>query len=145
MKSIKKLLVPTDFSDCSREAMKYAEMMARLFEAKIILVHVVHVSYSITDTVQVVDHTETLKSIAKPLLENEEQRIQSEGIPVEKELLLGVPYRQIIDKANRSHADMIVMGTRGRTGVEHLLLGSVAEKVVRLAHCPVLTVHTGGK
>jgi len=141
MATIKKILVPTDFSDYSDQAMQYATMLARAFKARILLIHVIEsLTYTVTDTLLVTDHFVALKTIAEPLLENARKKIQKKGLRVETNLLTGVPYREILNKASRSGADMIVMGTHGRTGVEHLLLGSVAEKVVRLATCPVVTI-----
>jgi nucleotide-binding universal stress UspA family protein len=141
MTSIKKILVPTDFSPYSDQAMQYASMMAKAFKARILLVHVIEpLTYSVTDTLTVADHFVALKTIAKPLLENARKKFQKKGLVIEADLLTGVPYREILKKARRIGADVIVMGTHGRTGVEHFLLGSVAEKVVRLAPCPVVTV-----
>jgi len=141
MRPIKKILVPTDFSDYSDQAMQYATMLARTFKARILLIHVIEsLIYTVTDTFIVTDHFVALKTIAEPLLENARKKIQKKGLRVETNLLTGVPYREILNKARRIGADVIVMGTHGRTGVEHLLLGSVAEKVVRLATCPVVTV-----
>jgi nucleotide-binding universal stress UspA family protein len=141
MKPIKKILVPTDFSIYSDQAMQYAAMLAMAFKARIQLIHVIEpLTYSVTDTLKVVNHFVGLKTIAKSLLENTRKKFQKKGLRVETDLLTGVVYRQILDKARRIEADVIVMGTHGRTGAEHFLLGSVAEKVVRLAPCPVVTV-----
>ena len=141
MRPIKKILVPTDFSPYSDYALQYASMMARAFKARILLIHVIEpLTYSVTDTLTVTNHFEALKTLAKPLLENIRKRFQKKGLRVEINLLTGVPYREILNKARQTKADMIVMGTHGRTGMEHILLGSVAEKVVRLAPCPVVTV-----
>jgi len=141
MTSIKKILVPTDFSPYSDQAAQYALMIARAFKARILLIHVIEpLAYSVTDTLQVTDHFIALKTIAKSLLENTRKKFQKKDLRVGADLLTGVPYREILNRASRVGADMIVMGTHGRTGVEHFLLGSVAEKVVRLAPCPVVTV-----
>lgn len=141
MAAIRKILVPTDFSPHSDQAMGYAVMMAKAFKARILLVHVVDsFTYSVTDTLKVTDHIVILKTVARSLLENARKMIQKRGLSVEANLLTGVPYREILKKARQAGADMIVMGTHGRTGVEYFLLGSVAEKVVRLSSCPVVTV-----
>ena len=66
--------------------------------------------------------------------------LAAEGVTARAVVRAGVPWREIVHLAAEEHADMIVMGTQGRTGLEHLLLGSVAERVVRTAPCPVLTV-----
>jgi nucleotide-binding universal stress UspA family protein len=141
MASVKTILVPTDFSLYSDRAMQYAAMLARAFKARILMIHVIEpLTYSVTDTLTVTDHFVALKTIAKPLLENARKKYQKRGLSVETDVLSGAPYREILQRARRAGVDMIVMGTHGRTGVEHFLLGSVAEKVVRLAPCPVVTV-----
>jgi nucleotide-binding universal stress UspA family protein len=141
MRPIKKILVPTDFSPHSDYALQYALMLAGAFKARILLIHVIEpLTYSVTDTLTVTNHFEALKTIANPLLENIRKRFQKKGLKVETNVLTGVPYREILNKGRQTQADLIVMGTHGRTGMEHILLGSVAEKVVRLASCPVVTV-----
>jgi nucleotide-binding universal stress UspA family protein len=144
--SIKKILVPTDFSEGSEPAVQYAAMMARVIKAHVCLVHVIQpYAYAMTETFNVVDHYSALKAIAEPMLDQARKGLQKAGLTVETDLLSGVAHREILEKARRIGADLIVMGTHGRSGVDHLLLGSVAEKVVRLAPCPVLTVRTAAK
>ncbi len=143
IKPIRKMMVPTDFSFYSEQAMQYAAMIAKVFKARILLVHVIEpFTYSVTDMLNVVDHFVALKTIAQPLLDNARKKLLKKGLTVETDLLDGVPYREILQKSRQAGVDMIVMGTHGRTGVEHFLLGSVAEKVVRLSACPVLTVRS---
>lgn len=138
---IKKILVPTDFTAYSDHAIEYAVMVARKFEAKILLVHVIEpLAYSVTDTVQVFDHYTALKTVAKPILENLQKRLLKKSLKVDIILLDGNPYLEIVKKSRQAAVDLIIMGTHGRTGIKHLLMGSVAERVVRLASCPVLTV-----
>jgi len=145
MKPIKSILVPTDFSDCSEEAMQSAAMIARTFNAQILLVHVIQpYAYGMTETFNLVDHYTALKTIAEPMLDQARKRLSKQGVTVKTDLLTGPAHREILEKARRSKADLIVMGTHGRTGVEHFLLGSVAEKVVRLSPGPVLTVRPAG-
>jgi nucleotide-binding universal stress UspA family protein len=144
--SIKKILVPTDFSEGSEEAVQYAAMMARRLRAHVVLIHVIQpYAYAMTETFNVVDHYTALKMIAEPMLAQARKGLQKEGLTVETDLLNGVAHREILEKARRTGADLIVMGTHGRSGVDHLLLGSVAEKVVRMSPCPVLTVRTAAK
>ncbi|MBI3994638.1 MAG: universal stress protein [Nitrospirae bacterium] len=146
MKPLKTILTPTDFSDGSDEAMQYAATLARIFKARILLVHVIEpYTYSMTETFNLVDHYTTLKAIAKPLLDQAAKKLARQGVSVETDLLTGPAHREILQKAVRAKAGLIVMGTHGRTGVEHLLLGSVAEKVVRMSSCPVLTVRGEAK
>ena len=141
--SIKKILVPTDFSEGSEQAVQYAAMMARTLRAHVCLVHVIQpYAYAMTETFNVVDHYSALKTIAEPMLDQARKGLQKGGLTVETDLLSGVAHREILEKARRTGADLIVMGTHGRSGVDHLLLGSVAEKVVRMSPCPVLTIRT---
>ena len=140
---IRKILVPTDFSSYSDQAVDYAAMLAKAFKAGISLIHVTEpFPYTVTDTLIVVEHGRTLNTIAQSLLDNLRKRLTAKGLKVRARLARGIPYREIIKEAEKDKTDMIVMGTHGRTGVGHLLLGSVAEKVVRLAGCPVLTVRS---
>jgi nucleotide-binding universal stress UspA family protein len=81
-----------------------------------------------------------LETIARSLLENCSIKLLEARLRVKSHLASGIPHRETLQKAKEEKADLIVMGTHGRTGVEHLLLGSVAEKVVRLSPYPVLTV-----
>jgi universal stress protein A len=138
---IKKILVATDFSSHSKRAMDYAASLARESGAEIVLIHAIEsFPYSVTDTLQVVDHRRALEKTAGFLLENLRQDLAGEGVPVKSLLTNGAPYEEILKASRREKAGLIVIGTHGRTGVEHLILGSVAEKVVRLASCPVLTI-----
>lgn len=139
--AIKKILVPTDFSPSSKHAINYAATLARKFAAQIVLIHVIEsLPYSVTDTFTLVDHRRALEKTAGSLLENSRKELVRKGLSVKAHLLSGAPSREILQRARREKADLIVMGTQGRTGVSRLLLGSVAEKVVRLSACSVLTV-----
>jgi nucleotide-binding universal stress UspA family protein len=138
---IQRILVPTDFSAHSEHALNYAAILAKQLGAKIILLHVIDsMSYSVTDTLIVIEHRRALETTARALLDNFRQALVAQGLAVTVYLMTGAPYEEILKKSRREKADLIAMGTHGRTGVRHLLLGSVAEKVVRLSTCPVLTV-----
>lgn len=138
---MKKILVATDFSPFSERAVDYAVGMAVKFDSDVLLVHVIEsLNYSLTDTMTVVGHEKALSVTAKALLENLVKQVIEKKRSVRSFLVSGTPYREIIKKAQEEDVDLIVVGTHGRTGVEHFLLGSVAEKVIRLAACPVLTV-----
>jgi len=141
MKPIKRILVPIDFSECSDGAMQYAGQLARVFKARLVLIHVLQPhAYGMTETFNLVDHYAAMKTIAEPLLEESRKKLKKQGLAVETDLRTGTAHTEILEKARSGKADLIVMGSHGRTGVEHFLLGSVAEKVVRLSPCPVLTV-----
>lgn len=138
---INKIVVPTDFTPHSERAMAFAAALAQKFGASVTLIHVIEsFTYSVTDTVQIIDHYAALKTIAEPLLEEMRKKLEKQKIKAKSVLTRGTPYDDIVRTARRNGADLIVMGTHGRTGVRHLLMGSVAERVLRLAHCAVLTV-----
>lgn len=145
-RTIRKILVPTDFSPHSERAADYAAMLADRFHAEIVLLHVVEpFPYSVTDTMTVINHGKALKTIAASLIENARAKLEQSGATVEAHLTQGVPHEEILRWAGKKKIDLIVMGTRGRTGVGHFLLGSVADRVVHLAPCPVLTMTAGRK
>lgn len=123
--AIRRILFPTDFSEASRRAGETALALARHFGARLVVLHVIP---PVTDPDP---RRAALRSLAAEL---------AADVPVEAETVAGVPARQIAAYASRHHVDVIVMGTHGRTGVSHALLGSVAEAVLRRAPCPVLTV-----
>src|SRR5581483_3315224 len=101
------------------------------FVATIDLLHVIEpFPYSVTDTMTIVNHGEALKTIATSLLENARAQLEQKGMKTEGHLVSGTPYEEIICWARDHAVDLIVMGTHGRSGVGHLLLGSVAEKVI---------------
>ncbi|MFQ5597063.1 MAG: universal stress protein [Nitrospiria bacterium] len=141
--AIRKILVGTDFSPHSDKAIEYAVEIARQFGSKIVLVHVIEsFAYSLTDSMTVVGHEKALSATASALLENQRKRLVETGVSVKSVLADGSPYREMTKKAEDEGVDLIVVGTHGRSGMEHLLIGSVAEKLVRLASCPVLTVRS---
>jgi universal stress protein A len=143
MIKLKNILCPIDHSDCSKEALKYAVSFAMKDEAKLYLLHVIDIrsfdeSMEVMD-VQMPDDEETIKKLKTKLLECVPEEIRSD-MQIEALVVRGVPFAEIISIAKKNKADMIVMGTHGRTGLAHIMIGSVSEKVVRKAHCPVLTV-----
>jgi universal stress protein A len=139
--TVKRILAPTDFSAYSNDALDYAATLAKQFGAEIVLVHVIEsMYYSVTDTFTVVDHLWALEKTAGALLDNARAQLAEKNVAVKSRLASGSAADEILKAAAEEKADLIVMGTRGRTGVSHLLLGSVAERVVRQANCPVLTV-----
>ena len=119
------ILFPTDFSPASEEAGRIARAMALEAGARL---HVLHVVPPVTDPSL---GAESLTRVAQSL---------GEGLRVETALMSGRAGRKIVDYARDKHIDLIVVGTHGRTGISHAILGSVAEAVVRLAPCLVLTV-----
>jgi len=139
---VHRILVPMDFSDCASEVLEYATMMATQFKAKVILLHVIE-SQGLTGgfTLSVQERDQALEAVGRKLMEDAAGPLEASGVGVTREVRKGVPYQEILKGAEEHAADLIVMGTNGRTGLEHLVLGSVAERVVRLGKCPVLTIH----
>ncbi|HEX9757527.1 MAG TPA: universal stress protein [Nitrospiria bacterium] len=141
MAKFKKILVPVDFTEYSDEAISYAELLAITFQAKILLFHVIEqFTYSVSDTIQVMDHYTTLKEISEQMLENKKKQLKRKGIVVESMVLKGNPALEIVKYSETKRVNLIVIGSHGRTGIQHLVLGSVAERVVRMSSCPVLTI-----
>lgn len=141
---INKILVPIDFSDYSKAALRYAVNFAKLFNAEIILIYVVEpVIYppdfsmgQIAIPTVTTEFDDRAKEELKKLAKNE---IPSQT-NVQTILKTGKPFVEIIDTAAELDVDMIIIATHGHSGVEHILFGSTAEKVVRKAPCPVLTI-----
>lgn len=139
---VRRILVPVDFSDCSRDALEYAAMMAKQFKAEVILVHVIE-SQGLTGgfSLSVEERDQALEAVGGKLLADAAATLEGDGIEVAREVRQGVPYQEILKGAEEHRADLIVMGTNGRTGLERLVLGSVAERIVQMGKCPVLTIH----
>ena len=134
------LVVTTDFSVNSAVAVRPAVAIAEKFGARIVLIHVIDAAS--TDPAQA--GLDGLSEMAREHLEEFGGREIGERVPWTPEVATGPAYLAITDTARRHQADLIVVATHGRTGVLHLLLGSVAERVVRTATCPVLTVRVAG-
>ena len=139
---LKKILVPTDFSECSRKALQYALPFARQFGASITLLHVVQINYSGAEFAPV-----DYPLLERQMLETGEKQLGELGrITLPEDVLghtvvrLGRPALEIAETAKKEEIDLIIMSTHGRTGLKHVFLGSTAENVVRHAPCPVLTV-----
>ncbi|MBF0280041.1 MAG: universal stress protein [SAR324 cluster bacterium] len=146
MIQLKKILVPTDGSGTSKAAMQYAMELAKSFKASITIVMVAddryldwmgpaYFSSSMLDEIE----SNTLEQAKKSLQEFWPDSADS-TVEIKTLVIKGNPVEEIIEFVGREQMDMIVMGTHGRTGVSHMMIGSVAEKVVRLSPCPVLTV-----
>jgi universal stress protein A len=141
-RQLKKILCPVDFSNDSFTALDYAADFARQNQGQLILLHVV--DNPLAD--QYGPIRQNFYAEVEHALEKSKQMLaeavqaHAAGVAYEAIVKRGNPYEEIIDLANSHHADMIVMSTHGRTGPQRLVIGSVAEKVVRTAPCPVLTV-----
>ncbi|HXN06454.1 MAG TPA: universal stress protein [Nitrospiria bacterium] len=143
--AVKIILVPTDFSDCSRKAVDYAIDLSGLFKAKIILLHVLESSvYSLDVSLMPPGDPFGLRQKLVDLVNLNVEEIKKRDVEAEGACIIGVPPVEIIKAVKKYEADMIIMGTHGRTGLAHILLGSTAERVIQRAECPVLTVRTSG-
>lgn len=142
--TLQKILVPIDFSEYSKKALHYAIPFARQFNAKIILLYVVE------PTIYPADFS--FGQIGMPNVENE-LRVKGEqelnelitgevkgAVPAEALVKVGLPFVEVVSYAKDEGVDLIIVATHGHTGVEHILFGSTAEKIVRKAPCPVLVV-----
>ena len=139
-----KILVPIDFSDHSKKALQYAIPFAEQFEASIDLLYVVEPAVYPADF--------SFGQIGMPNVENElrvkgEQELHElitnevkERVPAQALVKVGLPFVEVISYAKDEGIDLIIVATHGHTGVEHILFGSTAEKIVRKAPCPVLSV-----
>jgi nucleotide-binding universal stress UspA family protein len=144
---IRHILVPTDFSDSSKRALDDAVGLARTFGAKLTLLHIVELPSYVTDGHIPVHVSMALRDDLQASAQRELAQLPAAGsmAPVEivRRVVVGVPHQQILETAAAERVDWIVMATQGRTGLSHLVLGSVAERVVRTAPCPVLTIRSG--
>jgi nucleotide-binding universal stress UspA family protein len=141
MIEIQKILVPTDFSEYSQHAVKYAVALAQSFKAKLYVVHVWDQSIAVgpTETFHTEIWVEAEKS-EKERLNQVTQGLRTEGIDAESVFVSGTAYIEIVKTAKELDVDLITLATHGRTGLSHLVFGSTAEKIIRLAPCPVLVV-----
>jgi universal stress protein A len=142
--NISRVLVPIDFSDYSKNALKYAVNFVKHFKAQLLLIYVVEPVIYPPDfsmgqiAIPSVD-MEMDKRAIEELNKLADQEIPAE-IKVETLVKTGKPFIEIIDTASEKEVDLIIIATHGHTGMEHILFGSTAEKVVRKAPCPVLTL-----
>ncbi len=149
MVSIKKILLPTDFSESATAAYAYAKELASIFKSRIFLIHVYEpIAFYSEAPIGMPDLVDIEKNIYASSYQSMEriidQHFQAEKSEqrIEKVLIQGKPFLEIIRYAKEESADMIIMTTHGRSALEHILLGSVTEKVVRKAPCPVLTIRS---
>lgn len=146
MIKIEKILMPTDFSSSSENAMGYAVSFAKEYNAELIVLHVIHEPHRLRRITMstlpeeeidkiIVDEIGIVKKAMKQFVKD-----FVEELNVETLIKSGIPVIEIVESAEEEKVDLIVMGTHGQTGTRHALIGSVAERVVRNAHCPVFTV-----
>lgn len=146
MIALKNILVPTDFSDTSLLAAAYAVELATRFSAKLHLVHIVEEPLATIPLLETygAPSKEEYESAARAMLDNWPLPDGAENLEIERRIHHGTPFIHIIHEARDHEMDLIVMGSHGRGMIAHLLMGSVADKVVRSAPCPVLTIRPEG-
>jgi universal stress protein A len=165
-KTFNTILVPVDFSSYSTEALLCASSIAERFSASLLVMHVIAKEVRTYETPRHLEHqgmphqvfallgpfserleepTEMTDTVTVDLREQAHAALQQflprqlAGHPLELRVEVGRPFERILETAQRDNVDLIVMGTHGRTGLAHVMLGSVAEQVVRMAPCPVMT------
>jgi nucleotide-binding universal stress UspA family protein len=152
MIALKTILLPTDGSECSSKALTYALSFAQQYGARVVALHVIERRWE--------EQTRRASGELRPdVLRAAQERHEEEvrqhleevrnagtkvGVVVETRVMTGTPVEEIVRLAREFPVDLIIMGTHGRTGISHVFLGSVAERVVRQAPCPVLTVRLKG-
>jgi nucleotide-binding universal stress UspA family protein len=137
-----RILVPTDGSDCAGRAAEHAFDLATTYGASVEILSVADVRLSFSGAPVHVDTERVLerqRSACREAVTRLAERAESEGIDVETAVRTGNPYEEIVEHARERDVDLVVMGTHGRTGFRRVMLGSVAERVVRSASVPVLT------
>lgn len=142
MNTFKHILVPTDFSPSSDAAIDAAIDLAQRFDAKVTLLHVWQLP--VYPYMEAMLNLSALASEvergATEALEKQLQQVRSRYPAVQSVVQMGLPWQAIIEIVKSQQVDLVVMGTHGRRGFDHLILGSVAERVVRLSPVPVLTI-----
>lgn len=148
MIELNRILAATDFSACSHQALEYASEFARRFSAEL---HLLHVADDLHDLFPHAGGTIPVETIARVEAETDAaltraaDSLEESGRQVHRSVVRGVPFVEIIRYARERDIDLIVIGTHGRTGLQQAMMGSVAERVVRKAPCPVLVVRTSGQ
>jgi nucleotide-binding universal stress UspA family protein len=144
----KKIVCPVDFSEFTDEIIEYGVSIAKKFDAELHLLHIIpnlnyftpYESFLTPENLVAME-----RSIEREIEKDFENTIKKIDMPVKKAIKTGVTFVEILDYIKTEKIDLVVMGTHGRSGFEHILLGSVAEKIIRRAPCPVLTVRPKAK
>ena len=144
----KKILCPVDFSEFTDEILSYAEIIAKRFDSELHLIHVIpnlsyftpYESFLTPENLVAIE-----RNIEGEVGKDFDKITKKLDFPFKRIIKTGVTYVEIIDYIKQWGIDLVVMGTHGRSGIEHILIGSVAEKVVRKSPCPVLTVRPKSK
>lgn len=145
MINLRRILVPIDFSPHSEQALKYGMALAERFGAELYLVHVfqdltIYQTEVVSGAPPIMPPVDQLTASMRAELQRLVDDKQLQRFNTHAEVVEGAPVEEIVDYAKEKDIDLIVLGTHGRGWLAHVLMGSVAEKVVRKAPCPVLTV-----
>ena len=146
MIKLERILFPFDFSELSLQGLHYARSFAESYGAELHVLHVLDEACQYwmalgPNSVPVGPPPEELLAVSqREMAAFVQEHLADAGFPVKAEVLVGRPFMEIIRYARERQIDLIVLGTHGRSGLRHVLLGSVAERVVRKAPCPVLTI-----
>jgi len=144
MKPFESILTAIDFSESSDYAFEYALALARQFQSELTVMHVINEPVDLRGFyVPHISFEQLEKEIeegAEKMMEKFCQEKMGDFTNYTTALVTGIPYEEIIRKSEETHASLVVLGTHGRTGIDHLIFGSTAERVVRSAACPVLTI-----
>ncbi len=142
----KRIIVPIDFSDCSRKALEYAIATARAHNSRLTILHVYEKSF-VEPYVNAANSEEKADEIMKEIERVNETKydeflktVDLNGVEYEKLLKKGIAETDIVEIAMEQQANLIVMGTHGRSGIKHILIGNTAEEVVRTVHCDIIIV-----
>jgi nucleotide-binding universal stress UspA family protein len=146
---VNNILVPIDFSNYSEKALAYASEVAQSYDAQLQVLHIIeetmHPAFSVTGKSSIFDLVPGIKDDSKKRIEKMLEKFVSDKVKSKVFVQGGRAANDIIKFAKENSTDLIVIATHGLTGLEHMLLGSVTEKVVRMSHCPVFTVKSFGK
>lgn len=143
MKKFMKILAPTDLSELCCSGLRYALELAREQSAEIVVLHVIPVSEGWFSSREENGPVRDLMAKEQVALDQFLQDHFSESlnlVEIRQKIEVGTPSSNIVEMAEREEVDLIVMSTHGRTGLKHMLMGSVTEKVIARAHCPVLSI-----
>lgn len=144
MKRFERILLATDFSDYSEVACEYALTLAQTFQSAITVLHVINEPVDLrgfyVPHISFEELEQEIESGATKMLETFCQENLKDFSGYETMVIAGVPYEEIIRVATEKESSLIIIGTHGRTGLDHLIFGSTAERVVRGAPCPVMTI-----
>lgn len=139
-----RILVPVDFSEFTDDIVRYATEIAQRFGSSIHLIHVIpNMDYFTPyESFMAAENMVTVQKGVEAEVQRDLEKVAATitGIPVTKVIRTGVSFVEIVEYVKSEHMDLVIMATHGRGGLEHIIIGSVAEKVVRKSPCPVLTI-----